>query len=187
MTIPTMMNCPHSGDGWCLACVQKLQNTNEDLKLRNHLLRDRTDLPIERLKSYDTIINIIDAVRYHRDQKGDDRCWMDDEKLYQSLPEGYTPPERDVAVELKFCEQYIKCRRNPKTVYVSPNRRIEELSEALYKILKIINTTRYEMADDGDRIEALIQEAFKGYKVSPDPLQMENKNEKNEKQDGQGH
>jgi hypothetical protein len=30
------------------------------------------------------------AVREHRDQRGDDRCWRDDRKLYASLPEGYT-------------------------------------------------------------------------------------------------
>lgn len=24
MTMPTLMNCPHSGDGWCLDCVSKL-------------------------------------------------------------------------------------------------------------------------------------------------------------------
>jgi len=23
MTMPELMNCPHSGDGWCLSCVQK--------------------------------------------------------------------------------------------------------------------------------------------------------------------
>ena len=26
MTIPTLMNCPHTGDGWCLDCVGKLAN-----------------------------------------------------------------------------------------------------------------------------------------------------------------
>jgi len=23
MTMPHLMNCPHSGDGWCLKCVQE--------------------------------------------------------------------------------------------------------------------------------------------------------------------
>ena len=25
MTIPTLQNCEHQGEGWCLDCVQKLQ------------------------------------------------------------------------------------------------------------------------------------------------------------------
>ncbi len=75
------------------------------------------------------------AVRLHRDQKGDDRCWMDDEILYHALPEGYTVPERDTTVELAHCERFIRCRMNPKTRYVSPQRRIEEL-EARVKELE---------------------------------------------------
>lgn len=75
-----------------------------------------------------------DAIRKHRDQKGDDRCWMDDELLYQTLPEGYMPPKRDSSVELKLCEQYIKCRHHPGTEYVSPQRRIEELEEEVEKL-----------------------------------------------------
>lgn len=67
------------------------------------------------------------AIRKHRDQRGDDRCWMDDEELYIVLPEGYTPPPRDTAVELKNCERFIASRQNPKTEYVSPEREIERL------------------------------------------------------------
>lgn len=67
------------------------------------------------------------AVRKHRDQRGDDRCWLDDEELYQALPEGYTPPARDSAVELANCQRFIACRQNPATQYVSPEREIERL------------------------------------------------------------
>lgn len=67
------------------------------------------------------------AIRKHRDYRGDDRCWLDDEELYRVLPEGYTPPQRDGAVELENCKRFIECRRNPKTEYVSPQREIEEL------------------------------------------------------------
>jgi hypothetical protein len=74
------------------------------------------------------------AIRKHRDQRGDDRCWLDDEELYKVLPEGYTPPVRDSAVELKMCEKFIACRHNPNTQYVSPQRRIEELETELQKL-----------------------------------------------------
>ncbi len=74
------------------------------------------------------------AIRKHRDQRGDDRCWLDDEELYKTLPEGFVPPERDASVELKNCEKYIACRRNPATTYVSPERRIEELEKQIEEL-----------------------------------------------------
>jgi hypothetical protein len=67
------------------------------------------------------------AIREHRDQRGDDRCWMDDETLYAALPEGFTPPTRDAGVELANCARFIACRGNPKTEYVSPQREIDRL------------------------------------------------------------
>ena len=33
------------------------------------------------------IIELRTAIRYHRDQKGDDRCWIDDYLVWNSLPE----------------------------------------------------------------------------------------------------
>jgi hypothetical protein len=71
---------------------------------------------------------LLAAVRRHRDYRGDDRCYMDDEELYRALPEGYTPPAREVAVELENCRRYLECRRNPATEYVSPQREIERLA-----------------------------------------------------------
>lgn len=51
-----------------------------------------------------------DAIRMHRDQRGHDRCWLDDEALYAVLPEGFNtpsvlnlPPREDF---LKGCETY---------------------------------------------------------------------------------
>lgn len=102
MTMPHLMNCNHMGDGWCLDCVKKLWDELDTLQI---------------------------AVRKHRDYHGDDKCFHDDEELYQSLPEGYTPPIREVAVELEYCKKFIQYRQNPKTEYISPQRRIEELEE----------------------------------------------------------
>lgn len=74
---------------------------------------------------------IMDAIRTHRDQRGDDRCWMDDEMLYSALPEGYARLEVDTAVELTRCEQFIAHRHNPGTTYVSPQREIERLTSTV--------------------------------------------------------
>lgn len=72
-----------------------------------------------------------DAIRQHRDERGDDRCHADDGRLYAVLPEGDTRPERETAVTLENCAKYIECRQTGRE-YVSPQRRIEEL-EAAYK------------------------------------------------------
>lgn len=69
------------------------------------------------------------AIRAHRDVRGDDRCWRDDEALYGVLPEGYTPPERDTAVELENCKRYIASRQHPQTSYVSPDVTIAMLRD----------------------------------------------------------
>ncbi len=79
----------------------------------------------------DKINHYEEAIRKHRDQRGVDRCWLDDEELYNTLPEGYTSPGREVAVELGLCEKFINCRRNPKTEYISPQREIERLKAKL--------------------------------------------------------
>jgi hypothetical protein len=76
------------------------------------------------------------AIRKHRDERGDDRCWLDDEELYKVLPEGYTPPPRDTAVELANCERFIACRHNPATEYVSPQREIDRLRKLVALALR---------------------------------------------------
>lgn len=32
MTMPHLMNCPHSADAWCLECVKKLNDECEQLR-----------------------------------------------------------------------------------------------------------------------------------------------------------
>lgn len=96
------------------------------------------------------------GVREHRDARGDDRCWQDDEALYALLPEGYTPPARDTAVELAQCVEYINCRHNPATAYVSPQREIDRLRAALASVAADIAAmaNRHELESVGRRERA---------------------------------
>jgi hypothetical protein len=100
------------------------------------------------------------AIRKHRDQRGDDRCWKDDEELYAVLPEGYTPPERDGAVELKNCERFIASRQNPKTEYVSPERMAWDEAERIL--------TELEFGDPVTKGIAVAR--FRKAKGDPDPV-----------------
>lgn len=87
----------------------------------------------ERDRLRDCCEKLLAGIRKHRDQRGDDRCWQDDEELYKLLPEGYTPPARDTKVELENCQKFIANRHSPKTQYVSPEREIERLRNEVHK------------------------------------------------------
>lgn len=76
------------------------------------------------------LLKLREAIRKVRETKGDDRCWKDWEAVFALLPEGYTSPATDSTIELENCKQFIACSQDPRTKYVSPQRRIEEL-EAL--------------------------------------------------------
>ena len=56
-------------------------------------------------------IKLFDAVKEHHDQKADDRCWMDDNKLYEAA--GLPPADYKVGCKeemLRNCERYVKNR-----------------------------------------------------------------------------
>jgi hypothetical protein len=56
------------------------------------------------------------VIRYHRDQKGDDRCWVDDLRLYEILPEGaegYDPTLPPEDVFLDNCKRFCRSRQTP--------------------------------------------------------------------------
>lgn len=94
----------------------------------------RTD--IERLaRIHDWYRRLAAQVRWHRDQRGDDRCYRDDYLLYGALPEGYTPPEGDSTVEIENCIKYKTSRQDPSVHYISPQRRIEHLEAALHEAI----------------------------------------------------
>lgn len=65
---------------------------------------------------HDEIKKLRNVIRYHRDQKGDDRCWVDDLRLYEALPEGPVnydptlPPEEEFMAN---CKRFCKSRQTP--------------------------------------------------------------------------
>ncbi len=61
----------------------------------------------------DEVTKLRTAIRYHRDQQGDERCHLDDDKLYEVLPEE-TPikPRKLPCNFLENCAQFYKKRQN---------------------------------------------------------------------------
>lgn len=79
------------------------------------------------------------AIRHVRDQQGDDKCFRDWHAVYELLPEGYDPPLVDTEITPENCAAYARSIKDPSVKYVSPQRRIEKLEEALQRIMRITN------------------------------------------------
>jgi hypothetical protein len=56
------------------------------------------------------------AIRKHRDQKGDDNCWLDDFELYGLLPERIkcNPDLPNKELMMHNCALYYECRKANK-------------------------------------------------------------------------
>jgi len=90
----------------------------------------------------DRINELENAIRKHRDQKGDDRCWLDDIELYKILPEGLSDSDQRLHCPeemLENCKKYIASRQPEGQAYISPQREIEKLNE----IEEVCRTTSY--------------------------------------------
>lgn len=123
---------------------ESIHHTNE--LLRNALRMKEGELNIQegyceghkeqRDEHRDEAARLERAIRHHRDQRGDDRCWLDDVLLYESLPGGakladqrLPPPEEMLA----NCKRFIASRHARGEPYVSPNMEIERLQDELDK------------------------------------------------------
>ena len=72
------------------------------------MIKDREDADAE-------VAKLKNAIRNHRDQRGNDRCHLDDAELYQVLGEGQPdtslPPREEF---LANCAKFYECRQAPK-------------------------------------------------------------------------
>ena len=65
------------------------------------------------------VVRLRNAIREHRNQRGDDRCWMDDHVLYMNLPEkdsGITTlPAKEEFLNncARYCERFWTLRQKP--------------------------------------------------------------------------
>lgn len=60
------------------------------------------------------IMRLRTGIRNHRDQKGDDNCWLDDFALYGLLPEKVkaNPELPDKELMMVNCSRYYDCRKS---------------------------------------------------------------------------
>lgn len=106
-----------------------------------------SDVPIYNPKDL-RIQALEDAVRKHRDEKGDNRCYLDDYELYKVL--GEPIPETacqldEPDVMLTNCQRFIQCRHDPNKQYRSPMHAIEELIVTNEKKDETITQLQFEI------------------------------------------
>lgn len=84
---------------------------------------EETFADIALVSALERIRQLENAVKKHRDQKGDDRCYLDDLELYKVLYDNVEPdlalPSKEVF--LKNCERYFECRKNPNAEPIVDN------------------------------------------------------------------
>ncbi len=90
---------------------------------------------------YNRINELETAIKTHRSQKLDDRCWLDDQELYKVLNDGdlgdnSTPPMEKM---LNNCRLYLEKRCNPSEKWRS-YQEIEAENRELRE--KLENTTK---------------------------------------------
>lgn len=84
------------------------------------------------------VLELRSAVRKHRDEKGHDRCWLDDMELYKALPEGVAdvnlqlPPEKEF---LANCKRFYDSRKDPNESFLKQiEQSLENVLENGYEI-----------------------------------------------------
>lgn len=98
---------------------------------------------------------IIGCIRKHRDQKFDDRCWLDDIELYkETLPEGVGEADLRLLSPCEMmanCVKYIQHRHDPNVPYVSSQREIERLEARVKELEKEVLEEFYRGRKSGYR------------------------------------
>lgn len=86
------------------------------------------------------ICKLQDAIRKHRRQRSDDRCWADDEELYAVLEDGDLGDNRvgDKAAMLKNCERYLqnRCEGGGWPTYAELEAKVKDLETKLEKAMR---------------------------------------------------
>jgi hypothetical protein len=99
-------------------------------------------------------VRLESAIRTHRDQRGDDRCWLDDHALYSVLDDA-PEPSNHLALPpkcefLKSCERYWEQRQTPDDKASGKNGpTIRQLEDENKELLSLIHRAYYSANRDG--------------------------------------
>lgn len=132
-----------------------------------------------------------ESIRYHRDQKGDDRCWVDDDRLWGLLPDAPSKPTSLPSYEemMKRCGAFYRLRRadvpdavpvgaiqNPSAWDEDLNtmneielkRELRRMQEAV-RIHRDIQNQERTIEDDRALYQALPERLTADFRLPPEP------------------
>jgi hypothetical protein len=100
------------------------------------------------------------AIRQHRDQKGDDRCWFDDQELYAVLKDGNLGDNTvgDKEAMLKNCQRYVthRCEGGGDwKTYEQLEQENKYLNTALISYTHFCNNAYKDLADVVEKVSIL--------------------------------
>lgn len=133
----------------------------------DHLRQVRDDLLAANKNLSERVKKLEDGIREHRDQKGDARCWLDDQQLYSLL--GGTKANTALPSKEAFlsnCARYWECRQNPNDKYEGEQEQIKNLQ----KLLKESQEDEQDASLTGATLSKLLNKtanALKGKPVFP--------------------
>ena len=125
-----MKNLAHEFPFLCVDAESRIRDVNDDLELVpaiQYLLKSMrifmhariSDADLENMDASELraeALKLRSAIRAHRDQLGDDRCWLDDFALYKALPDNAPiitrlPPKEFF---IPHCEHFWETRQCPE-------------------------------------------------------------------------
>ena len=110
-----------------------------------HVLTEDDRLRI--LQLINTVDDYKEAIRQHRDERGDDRCWIDDKKLYnRTIGAGQVntalPPFEEM---MNNCKRFFSSRQDPEHVYVTVAEQIDPLKREIVVLKDRLKNLKEEM------------------------------------------
>jgi hypothetical protein len=70
-----------------------------------------SSLNLDEASLREAILERRQVIRMHRDQKGDDRCWLDDWLVWMMLDDTSPEPRLPPSVSMTRCQMFYQCRR----------------------------------------------------------------------------
>jgi hypothetical protein len=90
---------------------------------------------------------LLEAIKSHHDQKADDRCWLDDAKLYEAAGLGVADTRvGDKAIMLENCKRFIENRCSNG----GPWRSYKELEEENKKLKAHLNLVKSALPEENE-------------------------------------
>ena len=98
-------------------------------------------MPLHELRKH-VLTRLVQPICYHRDQRGDDRCWFDDLSLYWCLPESIRRPVKLSTQEMaERCAYYRHCRSDqnrPRQAALDPEMESERCAKYLNEMPRLL-------------------------------------------------